>query len=185
MTIGIIGFGTFGQFLAKGFLSHAQMTGKRIKVVGTSRSDYSLAAEEVGAEFAFGFKEFFEHDPDVVVFAVSILSFESVLRRLPPHSLDGRLIVDVLSVKSHPKRLLLDTTLVPHSADVCLTHPMFGPESGKDGWKGLPMVYEVAREPRDAATQIRMESYLSLFREQGCRMVSLSAEEHDEMAAGT
>ena len=32
--------------------------------------------------------------------------------------------------------------LLPAEADLLCLHPMFGPESGKDDWQGLPLVYE-------------------------------------------
>lgn len=34
---------------------------------------------------------------------------------------------------------------VPGESDVLCTHPMFGPESGKDGWKHLTFVYDRVR----------------------------------------
>lgn len=184
-TIGIIGFGVFGQFLAKGFLEHARQSGKRLSVVATSRGDYTQQAEAIGAKFALGMREFFSHSPDIVIFATSILSFASVLRRIPESALAGKLVMDVLSVKQHPKELLLDLQNVPPSADILLTHPMFGPESGKHGWDGLPMVYETARVDSSPAALARLEFALDLFRDQGCSMVSMSAERHDELAAGT
>ena len=34
---------------------------------------------------------------------------------------------------------------LPEDCDVLCTHPMFGPESGKFGWQGLPFLYEKVR----------------------------------------
>ncbi|KAG1371509.1 putative Arogenate dehydrogenase 2, chloroplastic [Cocos nucifera] len=56
---------------------------------------------------------------------------------------------------------------------------MFGPESGKEGWNGLPLVYEKVRI-RDHAL---CDNYLGIFQAEGCRMVEMSCQEHDEMAA--
>jgi prephenate dehydrogenase len=50
------------------------------------------------------------------------------------------MIVDVLSVKVHAKRTMLD--VLPQDADILCTHPMFGPESGKAGWQSLPFLYD-------------------------------------------
>ena len=36
-------------------------------------------------------------------------------------------------------------TNLPEDCDVLCTHPMFGPESGKFGWQGLPFLYEKVR----------------------------------------
>ena len=82
---------------------------------------------------------------------VSILSFEGIVRRIcssiaakdandPSRRL---LVVDVLSVKVHAKTTLL--SLLPESCDILCTHPMFGPQSGKHGWGGLPFVFERVR----------------------------------------
>ena len=43
---------------------------------------------------------------------------------------------------------------------------MFGPESGKRGWKGLPFVYEKVR----ISDSERCQKFLSLFTLEGCRM---------------
>lgn len=71
-----------------------------------------------GARFypQFESSDFFANDLDVVVFAVSILSFEEVLKNIPPKFLSGKLVVDVLSVKMHPKQILID--ILPADADV-------------------------------------------------------------------
>ena len=49
--------------------------------------------------------------------------------------------------------------VLPEEADVLCTHPMFGPESGKEGWNGLPLVYEKVRI-RDHAL---CDNYLGVF----------------------
>ena len=36
-------------------------------------------------------------------------------------------------------------SLLPENCDIVCTHPMFGPESGKYGWQGLPFLYEKVR----------------------------------------
>lgn len=64
----------------------------------------------------FESSDFFANDLDVILFAVSILSFEDVLRSIPPDELSGKLVVDVLSVKIHAKQILLGA--LPPSADI-------------------------------------------------------------------
>ena len=46
-------------------------------------------------------------------------------------------------MKCHAKTTMM--ALLPEECDVLCTHPMFGPESGKHGWSGLPFVYERVR----------------------------------------
>eukprot|EP01038_Epipyxis_sp_PR26KG_P007668 gene7668-10432_t len=138
LKIGIIGFGNFGQFLAKTFI-------KNHEVYCVDRNDRSSSAKEIGCEFfpLFDLGAFAKIDCDVILLSVSIISFEEVLRSLPKDILKGKLIVDVLSVKGHAKSTMLSA--LPENCDILCTHPMFGPESGKNGWQGLPFLYEKVR----------------------------------------
>ena len=124
LTIGIIGFGRFGQFIAKSFIKYGN-------VVGTSRSDYTDIADEMGAKYVplsnlEGFV--MDHELDVIVVAVSIVSFEDTIKDLVPHlkkKLQTKgscpLIVDVLSVKEHAREIMLKH--LPEECDVLSTHP--------------------------------------------------------------
>lgn len=49
--------------------------------------------------------------------------------------------------------------VLPQESDVLCTHPMFGPESGKDGWKGLNFMYEKVRIRNEAICS----SFLQIF----------------------
>jgi arogenate dehydrogenase (NADP+) len=128
------------------------------------------------------------------------------------------LIVDVLSVKEHARNTMLD--LLPTECDILCAHPMFGPDSGKDGWHGLNFVYEKTRIDKilldptkqergrndddehfvegggrvhsvheDSEAHVegmdRMERFLSIWEEEGCRMVPMSCREHDAHAANS
>lgn len=116
--------------------------------------------------------------------AVSILSFEAVVRKLASciaqcDGLTSLLVVDVLSVKVHAKTTML--AVLPDSCDILCTHPMFGPQSGKHGWGNLPFVFDRVRL-RDAR---RCESFLNWWGDQGCRMVDMTCELHDQCTAGS
>merc|ERR1712217_83619 len=89
------------------------------------------------------------------------------------------LMVDVLSVKVHAKTIMQG--LLPETCDILCTHPMFGPQSGKHSWNGLPFVFERVRL-RDAPL---CEEFLKWWTDQGCRMGDMACELHDEMAAGS
>jgi hypothetical protein len=132
LTIGIIGFGRFGQFIGKSFAKYGN-------VIGTSRSDYTEIAQEMGAKYIpLSNLEAFtmEDDLDVIVIAVSIVSFQDTVQDLVPHLMKRLeekgscpLSVDVLSVKEHARDILLK--LLPEECDIMCTHPMFGPDSAK------------------------------------------------------
>jgi len=222
LTIGVVGFGRFGQFIAKTFSEHG-------RVVATSRSDYTDLANGMGVTYIplSDPEAFLDEGLDVIVLATSIVSFEGTVKNLAPHLKNhiekrnlnrGPLIVDVLSVKDYPRQILLDQ--LPIECDILCTHPMFGPDSGKNGWHGLNFVYERTRidgvnldqaEQKslglDAESFVeegsgkihsihenseshiegkdRIERFLSIWEEEGCRMVPLSCKDHDLFAANS
>jgi arogenate dehydrogenase (NADP+), plant len=212
LTIGIIGFGRFGQFIARSFQKYGN-------VVVTSRSDYTDIANGMGVKYISlsDPAAFLDENLDVIVVAVSILSFGDTLKELVPHlkrdiekrstkdiKAQGPLIVDVLSVKEHARQVMLD--LLPPECDILCTHPMFGPDSGKDSWFGLNFVYEKTRIDnvvlypnvigtpkgldKDTTTSHiegmdRMERFLSIWEEEGCRMIPMTCHEHDAYAANS
>jgi hypothetical protein len=84
----------------------------------------------------------------------SILSFPSYhievkIRHVP---------FDVIILASIQARMSIAQVL-PEELDVLCTHPMFGPESGKNGWKDLAFMYERVRI-KDEAT---CSSFLRIF----------------------
>lgn len=124
LTIGIVGFGRFGQFCAKSFTKYGQ-------VVATSRTNYTDVALEMGVTFAPDLESFvMDENLDVIVLATSIVSFKDTVIDLVPllekkMELMGAsscpLIVDVASVKEHPRNIMLD--LLPEECDILCTHP--------------------------------------------------------------
>lgn len=209
LKIGVVGFGRFGQFIAK-------TLGRHGSIFVTSRSDYTDVADDMGAEYVplSDPDAFLDKNLDVIILATSIVSFESTVKSLVPRLEDyiartgkGPLIVDVLSVKEHARDILLDQ--LPEECDILCTHPMFGPDSGKNGWDNLNFVFEKTRvdgvlfDPNsvldfenrnDSAfnedysyteAMDRIERFLSIWEEEGCRMVPLSCKSHDEFAANS
>ena len=114
----------------------------------------------------------------------------------------------------HPRRVMIEH--LPPECDILCTHPMFGPDSGKNGWQNLNFVYEKTRidqmvlDPssrpeftesfvnmtgsvhsihEDSEAHVegvdRIERFLSIWEEEGCRMVPMSCAEHDSYAANS
>ncbi|KAK8963052.1 hypothetical protein KSP40_PGU009593 [Platanthera guangdongensis] len=176
LKIGMVGFGKFGQFIARGLKRQGHA------VMATSRSDYTEYCKQNGFQFFRSMDALCEENPDIMLICSSILSTESVVRKIPFHKLKpDTIFVDVLSVKQFPRNLFLEV-LPPQFGIVC-THPMFGPESGKDGWTDLPFVYDLVRVASSQAGNY--ERFLSIFEREGCKMVEMSCEEHDRHAAGS
>eukprot|EP00192_Tetraselmis_astigmatica_P010924 CAMPEP_0117655248 /NCGR_PEP_ID=MMETSP0804-20121206/4180_1 /TAXON_ID=1074897 /ORGANISM="Tetraselmis astigmatica, Strain CCMP880" /LENGTH=344 /DNA_ID=CAMNT_0005461591 /DNA_START=48 /DNA_END=1082 /DNA_ORIENTATION=+ len=178
LKIGIVGFGNFGQFLAKRFISHGH------KLIATSRGDYNTVAVALGVRFFPDIDDFCEEHPDVVILSTSIISTESALKAIPFQRLKrSTLFVDVLSVKEFPKRLFLNT--LPREFDILCLHPMFGPDSGRNQWTDLPLMYDRVRISGSPRRVQAANTLLSIFEAEGCRMVEMTCEEHDRQAAST
>ncbi|KAK4277774.1 hypothetical protein QN277_015722 [Acacia crassicarpa] len=174
MKIGIVGFGNFAQFLAKAFIRQGHT------LCATSRSDYSLHCSELGIHFFRDVTALFDADNDVVLISTSILSLSEVLRSLPLDRLKRPvLFVDVLSVKEYPRQALLE--VLPEESDILCTHPMFGPQGAKDGWRGHNFMYEKVRIRNEGTCS----NFLQIFASEGCTMLEMSCEEHDKLAAKT
>uniref|UniRef100_A0A0G4F7H1 Prephenate dehydratase domain-containing protein n=1 Tax=Chromera velia CCMP2878 TaxID=1169474 RepID=A0A0G4F7H1_9ALVE len=197
LRVGIVGFGNFGKFLAEKFVSLGA------RVWSTSRS----AKGNREAAIRLGCVDFFpemnirrlieEAKVNVLVLCMSIMSFEQSVKQMMEdkgilQALEtGKILVtEVLSVKEWPKKVLMK--LLPSSTPIVCTHPMFGPESGRHGWGGLPFVFEVVRRPVGETAGDRngafggsgdlCRHFLELFSSAGCRMIEMSAELHDAYA---
>ncbi len=137
-TIGIIGLGAFGIFMAKHLSPYYRVVGYDPRATAPDNApaapaDINLdlvSADEAAAQ-------------DIVVFAVPLASLEDAARRAAPHIRPGALVVDVTSVKLRPLEILTD--VIPAHADLLGTHPLFGPQSGKNGITGLRLALAPVR----------------------------------------
>jgi prephenate dehydratase/prephenate dehydrogenase len=200
LSIGILGFGAFGQFLA------ARMS-KRHRVSCLDKLDKSVDARNLGVDFYPHFEvTSFLRDLDVVVLAVPMIDLEETIESLPIDKLAGKLVVDVGPLNQYPKTVLLQALGSQPDIDVLVTNPLFGPTSrglgqAVDGgtagvvllpsnaeslaeatnslWDGRPMVYERAR-----VTNIpRCDRYLKIFEKARCQVIEMSSAQHDATTA--
>ncbi|WP_037572031.1 prephenate dehydrogenase/arogenate dehydrogenase family protein [Spirochaeta cellobiosiphila] len=165
--IGVYGLGRFGSFWA-GLLS------TKFEVYGYTRS--SQRPTPKGVVRVNSLEDLAE--VDVLYLCTSISSMEETARSLIPVLKSNTLIVDTCSVKVEPlktlERLLGDTN------PIMGTHPMFGPDSAKEGVKGLPVVLTpVTNSEKDLAY------WKDVFAEMGMRVYIMTPEEHDQQAAYT
>lgn len=167
MTIGIYGLGRFGSFwgrsLARAFPED--------RVLGYSRQspvpEGVVAASE--AEVC---------QADVLFLCTAISSLEGVLPRIHPLLSERTLVADTCSVKVHPARLMRE--VLGADRPLLATHPMFGPDSARNGLAGLPIVvYPLG--PADPRQDLWIERFGAL----GLTVLRLSPEEHDRIAAFT
>ena len=95
LKVGIVGFGNFGQFLARRLVVNGH------SVIATSRSDYSDAATEIGVQFFLDVDDFCEEHPDVVILATSILSLEKGALVVSSARLTPCIIVNTVVTGAH------------------------------------------------------------------------------------
>ncbi len=108
----------------------------------------------------------------------AISSMEEVLPVLGKVLEPGTLVADTCSVKVYPVNLM--TRFLPESFEILGCHPMFGPDSGAGGVKGLPLV--MCRERiGDGAYSFWKEH----FERMGLQVCEMTAREHDREAAYT
>lgn len=163
--IGIVGFGQFGTLAATHLKAHCAVTVHDF-------SDKRAQAEDLGVTWG-AFEDVCACD--VVVLAVPAKVMRDVLVRMAPMLKDGQVVVDVASVKTYPAQWMRE--LLPEHVELVATHPLFGPQSAKNGLAGLKLVVCPLRG--DFATRIEHFARDVL----GLQVIVTTPEEHDrEMA---
>lgn len=112
---------------------------------------------------------------DVVVLAPPVQQLDTVIDAIAPLVRPGALVLDVASVKSRPVAAMRDR--LPRTVDVVGLHPLFGPQSGRNGIRGLPIVVCPVR-PTDPSYVIDV-----LTARFGLSVTVLTADAHDRMMA--
>jgi len=164
-SIGIIGFGRFGQLMAL----HLR---DRMDVFVTNRSDRSKEAEELGVEYA-SIGEC--ASKDIVVPCVPISNLRASLERISG-MVRSNLICDVCSVKMYPTRWMEE--ILPGKCSILGTHPLFGPDTTKKGLVGKTIALCPIRG-------VDIECIEGFLKSLGLNTVITTPEEHDRQMAGS
>lgn len=162
-TLGLIGFGVFGRLTARhlsswfDILAHdpAATDGEGVAAL----TDLATAAA-----------------CPTVVLAVPVEALEATLIAIRPHLAPDALVIDVGSVKVKPAQAM--DALLPPGVRIVGAHPLFGPQSGKDGIAGLRIAVCPVREAADAR---RVAAFCRLAL--GLKVFLVTPEEHDREAA--
>ena len=171
MKIGIYGYGRVGSFIAN------KMCLFNFEVVVTDINLDNMKNKIDKITYLIE-DDFFNSNFDIVIFANSINSFESVIKKINPSFFTNKLIVDVLSVKE----FVLDIfeTYLPKNTELILTHPMFGPDSVEDNlWTGKKLVYQSI----NVINLERANIFLNFWRSMGCILISMPPKKHDELSS--
>lgn len=168
MTIGLIGYGRFGAFVAPLLARRASVVvydihrSRREQL--PQRTRRGRLAEAAGQE--------------VVLLAVPVSEFKKVLLRIRPLLRPGSLVVDVSAVKALPIRWM--KRYLPRTVEILGTHPFFGPDSARRGLRGLTLVLCPVRIGGG-----RLATVLTELHRVGVETVFMNPDDHDRMMAET
>lgn len=165
VTLGILGFGSFGQFMAKTLSPYFSISVWDV-------ADQSPVADSLGLRWATREEVLTQ---ELVCFAVPVQFLETVLWQARSHLSPGTLVFDVSSVKVKPVELMRST--LPSEVEIIATHPLFGPESGKHGIQGLQIACCPVRSSRFTCFTDFLATQL------GLRVIETTPEAHDQAMA--
>lgn len=167
-TLGIIGLGAFGRLMLKHLKPHFQICAydpsPEAVAFGSAQGIRMVAIEQVAKA-------------SIVVLGPPVPRMGEVVAAIKDHLAPGTLVLDVGSVKYNIAQLLEKE--LPAHVDIVCTHPLFGPQSGKNGIAGLKIaVCSVRNEDRAQKVAVFLREALDL------NVIMTTPEKHDrDMAA--
>ena len=166
MKIGVYGLGRFGFFWSELLAQKFDVSGYNRSLLTEKPGNVELVSEDTILQ------------SDVLFLCVSISSMEPVLKRIAGRIKPGCLVFDTCSVKVHPINIM--KIILPENIQIIGLHPMFGPDSGKDGVKDLPIVFIPVRDGPGIA-----EEWKKIFQDFEMKVIEITADKHDRDAAYT
>lgn len=164
--VGIIGFGAFGQLIARHLAPHVTLFVYDPHLPpGMSGEQGEVAVSSLAAVAGC----------PIVVLACPVSCFEEVTQAIAPHLQPGALVLDVGSVKVVPVEIMRRN--LPAHVGIVGTHPLFGPQSARDGVRGL----KIAVCPVRGTHGRRVAAFLR--RVLGLHVILTTPEAHDQEAA--
>lgn len=165
-SLGIVGFGAFGQLVALHLGEHF-----RISAYDPSTGNTAVA-RQLGVRLS---SLQMVAQMDVVLIAAPVSTYEEVIGEVAVVGKPDALIVDVGSVKVVPAEIM--RRLLPKTVDIVATHPLFGPQSASRGIEGL----KIAVCPIQGRRHARVAAF---FRKVlGLTVIMTTPEKHDQEAA--
>lgn len=165
-TIGVIGYGVFGQLTAQYLSEFFELkiwnrSQDKLKDLPSNCSTSSL--EETAAQ-------------PIVILAVTLNALPAILDQIRDHLQPNALVLDVTSVKIRPVELMEEK--LPEDVEILGTHPLFGPQSAPDTVAGQTMILCPVRIASD-----RLSSTEEFLKRQGLNVRIMTPEEHDQRMA--
>jgi prephenate dehydrogenase len=170
--ISIIGFGRFGKTLyrlIKDDFSVVLYSRSEINPNSTEFTKNTIITNDLGEVY----------QSDAIFYSVPISSFEEVIKSHRQYFRSNHILIDSLSVKLHAAEIF-NKYLKGSDVQALLTHPMFGPDSSKNGFEGLPMILDKFKAENDT-----YKFWKEYFLSKKLRVIEMSADEHDKIAANS
>ena len=161
-SLGIIGLGAFGRLMAGHLRPHFQLCAYDPALPpGPAAGEEGVALDSLAAAAGCA----------TVVLAMPVSRLADTVRAIGPHLQPGALVLDVGSVKVAPAAIMLRG--LPGHVGIVATHPLFGPQSARDGIRGLKVVVCPVR----GAAGLRVGAFLR--RALGLRVIMTTPDAHD------
>ena len=165
-SLGLIGIGAFGTLAARHLAPYFDL------VLHDATADVTLLASQINARVGT-LRD--AAQCDIVMLAVPVQKIRQALTEIAPKLKPDALVIDVASVKMKPVAAMLE--LLPPGVSIVGTHPLFGPQSGKNGIAGLNIAICETRGGRGDEVERFCADKLAL------RVTHVTPEEHDREAA--
>ncbi len=165
-SVGIIGFGAFGMLIARHIGSYFHVLAHDASphaAQRASRLGVTLTSLRAVAQC------------DVVILATPVSCCAEIAAAIAPFCRPGALVMDVGSVKVQPADVM--EKVLPDHVSIIATHPLFGPESARDGIKGLKIAVCPIRGGRHRLLARFLRERL------GLEVIQTTPDEHDREAA--
>lgn len=171
ISITIIGFGRFGKTLYRllkddfdiTIFTRKPLPERDLKLLDASTISTTRLQEA--------------YKSSVIFFAVPISSFENVVKAHKRLMTNAHILIDVLSVKVHPEKVL-KKYLKGSKTQIILTHPMFGPDSSKNGFEHLPLIIHNMQAKKET-----YDFWKIFFQKKKLHVIEMTPQEHDKKAA--
>jgi prephenate dehydrogenase len=159
-TVGIIGYGSFGEFLVN------KLEDKLSLKVYDPQKDVPKRLLSTIADVACC---------DFVVLAIPVDAYHEVLAAIKPLLRESTVIVDISSVKTTPVSII--DRIIPNQCRVIM-HPLFGPQSAEKSFWGHVVVMCPTVSSTEAYREVR-----DFIVSQGLAILDKTPEEHDKEMA--
>ncbi|HMS31774.1 MAG TPA: prephenate dehydrogenase/arogenate dehydrogenase family protein [Candidatus Saccharibacteria bacterium] len=159
MTITIFGTGSFGKLIAK--LCPQQTKVNLLSLRALSDAELKDTLERT----------------DILFLTIPLSAYQKSLARIKTFLKEETLLVDVCSVKLAPSAKIKE--LLPEHKNLLITHPLFGPQSSKNGTRTEGLSLVLCHKQGELADRVisYSKSILKL------KIVEMDAREHDRQMA--